>query len=305
MARSPVRTASTRCPKRTKAFLFETSRKRLPPLLWPALAGAALFGIYLAWLFLADDRSPEDWWRQEVEPALVRMREAESRGDWEVAEGACREAIGKARDRGRDFGSRLGELKARLRGFEGRAERERKAAAAADDFEKRSREVQDGSGVDPAVRYRRVRALAREGRDLAEIWAGTAAVARLRRAVESLEAEPPPPAPSRESWREAKASVDAAVLGREFGEAMRRLSAFEGSGAPEAERRMAAAYRVVVDSHAGEYYRDRYGRGRTPEGLIREMGREALSARIREDLRRLEGTGWERPLREKFGSLSE
>jgi hypothetical protein len=278
----------------TQKYLAESSRKRFPFLLGLGLVGTLLFGAFLAWVFLADHRSPAERWNQEVEPTIKRMREAEARGDWAAAIQDCDEAIRRAQDLGSDFSSRIQELKANRRQFLEYQQGEREADALAEGFRKRVEEFRASSPPEPAARYRRARELIREGDDLLRRVAGTRARGKVKDDLDFLKSVPPPPAIK--AWREVKREIDAAISRNEFSEAMEQIAAFTGSTASPEDKKSAEGYRFVVETRAREYFRRRYPPGKTPEELLQEVGRGTLLERVREDLRRLKGTALETDL---------
>jgi len=267
----------------TQKFLSETGRWRVPPLAWLGLAGAAVFGAFLAWVFLGDSRGPEDWWAQEVEPDVRRMGEAELREDYESALRSCGEAIRKAQQRPREFPSRLAWLKASQKRLAALIAREKEAGALAEKFRERTKSLPPGA----RERYQRAGVLVREGDDLVARVAGTGAEAEVRALLSALRSVPPPP--ERETWAEVKRKVESAVASREFARAMGLIGGFEGSPAPPEELQAARLCRTTVDSRATEYFWRRYPRGSSPEELARERGREKLLADAREDAARLKG----------------
>ncbi len=284
MARNQALPGTTSRRVSTQKFLAESRRRRVPPLLWLAAAGTVLFGAFLAWVFLADGRPPGDWWRQEVEPILARMREAEARRDWEAARTVCDEAIAKVQGSGRDFASRIAELKAQRRQLDGEIKRE----GEADEWVKKyEAQVRAPLPPDPAARYRRALELIREGEDLLRRIAGTRAEARLKASLEPLRAVPPPPPPPK-PWHEVKREIDAAI-GRDDYAAALRLAREHGG---EEGKKIVP----LIDSRAGEYFRRRYPRDRTPV--------EPDPGELREDLRRLEGTAPAKTVRKWISDLT-
>lgn len=278
----------------TRKYLAETSRKRFSPLLGAALAAAALFGAYLAWVFLADHRTPRERWDQEVEPRLHRARQRADQRDWPAALRACDEAIRAAEGECPDFTSRIQDLKALRRQVLESRQREREADLLAGEFGRFVAEFKAAAFPGPEARCRRARELARDGEECLRRVAGTPAEASVKAGLDYLNAVPAPV--DRPTWLDCRRRVDDAIRRQEFAEALVLIAAF-ASSSPESERRGAEAYREIVEVRAREYYRRRYPPERTPEERIREEGRGPLREKIREDLRRLKGMPEERDLK--------
>jgi hypothetical protein len=284
----------------TQKYLAETTRKRLPPLLGLGLAGATLFGAFLAWLFLSDPLSPQERYARDVGPLEREMHEKEGRRDWAGALRACDEAIRKTQDLGRDFSPRVQELKACRRQFVEFQQRDREADTLAEGFKRRVDEFVAAPFTDPAARYRKARELAREGEDLLGRVAGTPAEARVKACLDVLKSVPPPS--SSPTWFDLKRRVNEMLARDEYAEALGQVEAFV-AGSSGTDRKNAEGYRSIVETRAREYFRRRYPPDKTLEERIRETGRGTLLERVREDRPRLKGTAAEKNLQALASAL--
>jgi hypothetical protein len=284
----------------TQKYLAETTRKRFPPLLGLGLAGAILFGAFLAWLFLSDPLSPQERYARDVGPLEREMFERERRRDWPGALRACDEAIRKTQDLGRDFSPRVQELKACRRQFVVSQQMDREADTQSEGYKRRVDEFLAAPSPDPAARYRKARELAREGEELLGRVAGTPAEARVKACLDVLNSVPPPSSPV--TWNPVKRRVDEMLSRDDYAGALGQIDAFVALSSGM-DRKNAEGHRSFVEIRAREYFRRRYPPDKTLEERIRETGRGTLLERVREDRPRLKGTAAEKDLQALASAL--